>query len=74
MPIFNLVCIQCGHRTRKLIGNPENLEKMFCRDCDGHYQREGEGPTSRIIEVRDNGLMPKKVEQLANIDELIKNR
>ena len=74
MPIFNLICPQCDRRTRKLIANPANLDKMPCGVCDGTLVRDGEGPTSRVIEVRDNGLMPKKVEQLANIDELIKNR
>lgn len=74
MPIFNLVCPQCGHRTRKLIADLSNLEKIFCRDCDGHYVRVGEGPTTRVVEVRDNGVMPKKVEQLVGAQELVKDR
>jgi len=30
--------------------------------------------TARVIEVRDNGIMPRKVEQLADVEELIKDR
>jgi hypothetical protein len=37
-------------------------------------ERDSAGPTQRVVEVRDNGLMPKKVEQLADIDELVRDR
>ncbi len=71
MPVFNLSCPGCSERLRKLLPSFANLP---CPKCGVTLVRDGEGPTQRVIEVRDNGVMPKKVEQLANIDELIKNR
>src|SRR4051812_23245057 len=72
MPVFNLICPGCGIRLRKLL--PRMTDDLPCPNCTVKLARDGEGPTTRVIEVRDNGVMPKKVEQLADIDELIKNR
>lgn len=75
MAIYNLVCPKCGSRVRKISNKPEALDNLPCpKGCDGVLVRNGEGPTSRIVEIRDNGFMPKKVEQLANISELVRDR
>lgn len=72
MPIFNFECPNCGEHVRKFL--PHLSEDKPCPKCETIMVRSGEGPTSRVVEIRDNGLMPKKVEQLADIEELIKNR
>lgn len=71
MPIFNLECPECGEQIRKVL--PE-FKDVPCPKCQTVLVRNGEGPSSRVVEIRDNGYMPKKVEQLANINELIKER
>jgi hypothetical protein len=50
-------------------------ENRVCPECsEPAVVWQGQGPTQRIVEVRDNGLMPKKVEQLANISEMVQER
>lgn len=73
MPIYNLECFCCGHKFRKLLPKPP--EDLACPKCtESPVRWQGSGPTQRIVEVRDNGLMPKKVEQLSNIDEMVRDR
>lgn len=75
MPIFKLVCPKCGLKLAKILQRTPEESALCCLNCgDVVLVRDGGGPSSRVVEVRDNGVMPKKVEQLANIDELIKNR
>lgn len=74
MPIYNLECVCCGHKFRKLASAPPE-SRLQCPQCkEDSAEWSGKGPTARVVEVRDNGLMPKKVEQLADIDELVKER
>lgn len=70
MAVFKLQCTKCENVENRIV------KDTFppCTKCGGETIRAGQGPTSRIIEVRDNGLMPKKVEQLANLDDLKKGR
>lgn len=72
MPIFNLECPKCGEHVRKVL--PYLSHPKPCPKCETVMVRCGDGPTSRIVEVRDNGIMPKKVEQLAGIEDLVKDR
>lgn len=73
MPIYNLECSCCGHKFKKLLSKPP--EGLPCPQCsESPVTWQGQGPTQRIVEVRDNGLMPKKVEQLANISEMVQER
>jgi hypothetical protein len=73
MPIYNLECFCCGHKFRKLAPKPP--EDLHCPKCsESPVSWSGKGPTQRVVEVRDNGLMPKKVEQLADIDEMVRDR
>lgn len=73
MPIYNLECACCGHKLRKLAAQPP--KDQDCPSCtEGPMSWQGQGPTQRVVEVRDNGLMPKKVEQLADIDEMVRDR
>ena len=70
MPIFIWECKSCDNKTTKLLNKKPKLEK--CNLCGG-YLDFVYNITSRIIEVRDNGCMPKKVEQLADIKRLIED-
>lgn len=70
MPVFTWGCPSCKKLTRKLSPARPKLEACGC----GGQPEFISGTTTKVVEVRDNGLMPKKVEQLADIQELIKNR
>jgi len=71
MPVFDLKCPACGESERKLM---LTMQDRPCPKCETVMVRAGTGPTSRIIEIRDNGFMPKKVEQLADVQELVRQR
>ena len=46
-----------------------------CISCGKILERKNENKTSGTVkEVLDNGIMPRKVERLSNIEELIKER
>ena len=62
MPVFNFTCPGCGEHVRKLL--PHLTYDKFCPKCNTKLERTALGPTTRIVEVRDNGLMPKRVEQV----------
>lgn len=69
MALYSMEC-ECGNKKRILASEP----KCVCSRCGKNMHRAGTGPSSRVIEVRDNGLMHKKVEQLADIQDLVKER
>lgn len=70
MPIYTWKCLDCGEVTRKILKDRPELFKCCC----GGQLEFTTDTTTRVVEVRDNGLMPKKVEQLSGIEDLIKNR
>lgn len=71
MGMFYWKCLKCEHTGKKLA--PTMPEIGQCPDC-GSDQDFVDESSSRIIEVRDNGLMHKKVEQLAGINDLMRER
>ena len=70
MPIFTWKCPDCGEVTRKLLKGRPTLGKCCC----GGQLEFDSALTTRVVEVRDNGLMPKKVEQLQNVQEMVRDR
>lgn len=71
MPLFLWECQSCGTSSRKLLEERPLLPP--CPACGGE-QRFTTQATSRVIEIRDNGFMPRKVEQLANVQDLVRRR
>jgi transcription initiation factor IIE alpha subunit len=71
MAFFYWKCTQCEHSGKKLSRSRPELGK--CPECSSEMDFVDNSST-RIVEVRDNGFMYKKVEQLANIIELKQER
>ena len=76
MPLFNMVCPN-GH-SKKLLTSAATfdkvpVEKKMCQ-CGELMIRKATGPTANVKEVLDNGVMVRRVERLADIERLIKNR
>lgn len=46
---------------------------VVCK-CGTQMNRVPTGPTSRIVETRDNGIMTRAVEQLADVERLSRER
>lgn len=80
MPVFHFICAGCKRTSRRLLPRSPFEEVLKddgqrqCLDCGALLKWVPEAPSSRVVEVRDNGMMPRKVEQLADIAEIIKER
>lgn len=75
MPVFNLVCSTCGETSKVLRKSEKEISKVKCAECKGKMVRaESSPPSSRIVEVLDNGLMSKSVERPADAERLYKER
>jgi hypothetical protein len=72
MPLYSWKCKGCGFIGRKL--SPKRPGLTPCTACGGDNEYMDSSPTSRVIEVMDNGVMTRKVEVLSNISDLMKNR
>jgi hypothetical protein len=76
MPLFYFTCESCS-RTKKFLMTPEEAAApQICQheDCGGLLKRSPQAPTSRVVEVRDNGLQPRAVEQLKDIEQMLYER
>lgn len=71
MGMFYWKCTKCDGTGKKIAPRMPQLEA--CPKC-GADQDFIDGSSTRIIEIRDNGLMHKTVEQLANVSELMHER
>lgn len=70
MALFNWICEQCGFATRQIL-DARPPEGPLCPK--GHRTvAKTQGSTS-VMEVLDNGLMPRRVERYRDINELRKS-
>lgn len=69
MPLFNYACSNCNFIKRSLKSDPPT-----CPACNIHMVRKLEGPTTKILETLDNGIMTKKVERLSDAERIFKER
>lgn len=68
MAMFYWKCVQCDHTGKQLTASMPDLPP--CPECGADMDFVST-PSSRIVEIRDNGFMMKKVEQLSNIQDLV---
>lgn len=69
MPQYNFLCKACG-KAKKVSRKPEQANDPVTCECGTTMTRNPSGATSRIVETRDNGLMSRRVEQLADIERI----
>jgi len=71
MPIYNFHCTTCGNTVRKLL-KPERLKGVVivCTECGYAMERKPSAPSVRITETLDNGTMVKKLERLADAEQI----
>ena len=69
MPIFDYRCELCGERVRTMKSSSKEHA-----NCGGVLVRKPTGATSQQVEVVDNGLMPRRVERLAGVEEMVHER
>jgi hypothetical protein len=76
MPLYYYECSKCSWHYRK-IQTPEEAEKtQICRakGCTAELVRKPVAPSARVTEVIDNGIMPRRLERLADAERLFAER
>jgi DNA-directed RNA polymerase subunit RPC12/RpoP len=75
MALYNFKCLNCQKAIRKLMSVEEYRKAAVnCDSCGEPAARDLRGPTSRTMEVLDNGLMPRPVERLAETERIMTER
>jgi len=69
MAQYKFLCSTCGFKKARL-----SLDPFDCPKCKSPMKRNASGPTNQVYEQLDNGLMPRKVERLADAERLFKDR
>ncbi len=72
MPIYFYSCGECGNQFKRLL--PKEEKTSVCKVCGSAAQRAPQPPTTRITETLDNGVMVRKVERLADAEQIHRER
>ena len=68
-------CNLCHTEITKIFFKVSDIVGYMPCYCGGMYERVPlKGATATVVEVRDNGIQPRRVEQHANIKEILKER
>ena len=70
MPLYRWRCEKCGEATRKLLASRPKLGTCCC----GGKLIFVTNAQAMVMESLDNGIMPRRVEQLKDVEELRKVR
>ncbi len=74
MPLYYFECKKCNRQLRKILPGRVGKGLPHCPECGVNMERLHKPPTTQVLETLDNSLMPKKVERLANAEQLYKDR
>lgn len=73
MPLYHYKCPSCGARTRKIL-EPTAAGFQDCGVCGVKLEREPTAATAQVVETLDNGIMPRRIERLADAERMYKER
>lgn len=73
MLLYNFVCSGCKKLVRKFLAIGQQTKRQTC-DCGAVLKRAAGGPSSQKMDVLDNGLMPRRIERLADAEALSRDR
>jgi hypothetical protein len=73
MPIYYYRCPKCDKTNRRLLASEAEADKtlLLCQ-CSEEMVRAPQPPTARITETLDNGIMVRKLERLADAEQIHK--
>jgi len=74
MPMYYFTCDSCATTQGLRLKAGEQKTPHACRDCGSMMRRDPRPPSSQVMESIDNGLMPRRVERLADAERLYKDR
>jgi len=72
MGLYHFQCPVCEKTKRKLFKS-EPGDLILC-ECGHVMLRIMQPPTTRVVEILDNGLMPRKIERLSEAERFSKER
>jgi putative FmdB family regulatory protein len=72
MPLYYFDCGACGKKLRRIL-NPAEASALLC-PCGAELSRDPRPPSSQVMETLDNGIMPKRLERLADAERLFAER
>lgn len=67
MPIYFYLCPSCGLTIIRVLKKEEPTTPC---DCGADAKRAPKAPTTRITETLDNGIMVRKLERLADAEQI----
>ena len=73
MPIYYYKCPECEKTNRRLLSGESEADKviLLCQ-CTAEMVRAPQPPTAQIVETLDNGVMVRKLERLADAEQIHK--
>lgn len=74
MPLFYFYCSNCQKKYRHILKQYSLGQKVSCVVCKSALERLVKAPTTQTTEIIDNGIMPKQVEKLMDVKELLEER
>ena len=72
MPVLSFLCPNCKKITKELVYGKVSV--VPCKICATPMVRKLKAPSVIVKETIDSGVMHRKVEQFANVGELIAER
>lgn len=73
MPLYRYKCTVCGDVKSSFREDGVSI-KCLVQGCEGEFKRDANPPTTTLYERIDNGLMPKAVERLDDIERMSRER
>jgi hypothetical protein len=73
MPLYYFECCKCHKPHRKILTVDEAMKIQAC-ECGYTLRRTPQPPSARVTEVIDNGIMPRRLERLADAERLFAER
>lgn len=64
----------CEYKGRKMLKSSKEIKNLRCPECKECVTREVTGPSSQVMEVLDNGAMPRRLERLRDAEDLYRSR
>jgi putative FmdB family regulatory protein len=74
MPRYLFACAACKHKLGKRLEAGQQTNPQSCPRCGAVMERAPSPPSTQVLETLDNGIMARRVERLANAEELLRER
>ncbi len=74
MPLYYFKCIHCNSRVNVFCKTEKLKEERHCVKCNTVLKRAPNAPSTNVKETLDNGIMARRVERIADAEEVNRER